>query len=127
MALAIRAYPNPPQTSFKFSVKAAEKMVYPRCVRPGLRVVPVRVRRSRGSAVCDHPVGVVGALLILAGTDLAISRRPFDGKPSCWWVIGVTALVTLTVNPALGLVLGWITEFIRAAVVRRLIPERPRL
>ncbi len=57
------------------------------------------------------PIGAVGALLILAGTDLAISRRLFDGKPSCWWVIGVAALVTVTVNPALGLILGWISEF----------------
>jgi MFS superfamily sulfate permease-like transporter len=64
------------------------------------------------------PIGAVGALLILAGTDLAISRRLFDGNPSCWWVIGVTALVTVTINPALGLILGWITEFIRAAIVR---------
>src|SRR6516165_1139637 len=53
------------------------------------------------------PIGAVGALLILAGTDLAISRRVFDGKPSCLPVIGVTALVTLTINPALGLVFGW--------------------
>jgi MFS superfamily sulfate permease-like transporter len=72
------------------------------------------------------PIGAVGALLILAGTDLAISRRLFDGKPSCWWVIGVTALVTLTINPALGLILGWITELIRAAIVRRLIAERTK-
>ena len=71
------------------------------------------------------PIGAVGALLILAGTDLAISRRLFDGKPSCWWVIGVTAMVTLIVNPALGLILGWITEFIRAAIVRRLVAEKP--
>jgi MFS superfamily sulfate permease-like transporter len=70
------------------------------------------------------PIGAVGALLILAGTDLAISRRLFDGKPSYWPVIGVTALVTLTINPALGLILGWITEFIRAAIVGRLILER---
>ena len=70
------------------------------------------------------PIGAVGALLILAGTDLAISRRLFDGKPSCWPVIGVTALVTLTTNPAFGLILGWIAEFIRAAIVRRLILER---
>jgi hypothetical protein len=73
------------------------------------------------------PIGAVGALLILAGTDLAISRRLFDGKPSCRWVIGVTAPVTLTINPALGLLLGWITEIIRAAVVRRVNPERARL
>jgi MFS superfamily sulfate permease-like transporter len=73
------------------------------------------------------PIGAVGALLILAGTDLAISRRLFDGRPSCLWVIGATALVTLTINPALGLIIGWIAEFIRAAIVRRLIPERPKL
>jgi MFS superfamily sulfate permease-like transporter len=72
------------------------------------------------------PIGAVGALLILAGTDLAISRRLFDGKPSCLPVIGVTALATLTFNPALGLVLGWIAELVRAAIVRRLIEERPR-
>jgi MFS superfamily sulfate permease-like transporter len=79
-------------------------------------------------AVCfaDHaaalfaviPIGAVGALLILAGTDLAISRRLFDGKPSCWPVIAVTALLTLTINPALGLILGWIAELVRAAIVR---------
>ena len=70
------------------------------------------------------PIGAVGALLIFAGTDLAISRRLFDGKPSCLWVIGATALVTVTVNPALGLILGWVAELIRAAIVRRLMPER---
>ena len=58
--------------------------------------------------------------LILAGTDLAISRRLFDGKPSCWPVLGVTALVTLTINPALGPILGWIAELVRAAIVRSL-------
>jgi MFS superfamily sulfate permease-like transporter len=66
------------------------------------------------------PVGAVGALLILAGADLAISRRLFDGRPSCLWVIGVTALVTVTINPALGLALGWVSEVIRAAIVRSL-------
>lgn len=79
--------------------------------------------------VADHaaalftiiPISAVGALLILAGTDLAIPRRLFDGKPSCWWVIGVTAPVTVTVNPALGMILGWITEVIRSAIVSRLI------
>jgi len=38
-------------------------------------------------------------------------------------VIGATALVTVTVNPALGLILGWITELIRAAIVRHLISK----
>ena len=66
------------------------------------------------------PIGAVGALLIMAGTDLAISRRLFDARPSCWPVIGVTALGTLVANPAFGLVLGWISELLRAAIVRRL-------
>src|SRR3954454_9768455 len=69
------------------------------------------------------PIGAVGALLIFAGTDLAISRRLFDGKPSCLWVIGATALITVTVNPALGLILGWIAELIRVAIVRRFISK----
>jgi MFS superfamily sulfate permease-like transporter len=71
------------------------------------------------------PIGAVGALLILAGTDLAMSRRLFDGKPSCLPVIGITALVTLTVNPALGLITGWIAELIRAAIVRRFAYSGP--
>lgn len=69
------------------------------------------------------PAGAVGALLIFAGTDLAVSRRLFDARPSCWPVIGIAALVTLTVNPALGLVLGWIAELIRAAIVRKLTTQ----
>ena len=72
------------------------------------------------------PIGAVGSLLIFAGTNLAISRRLFDGKASCLWVIGATAFVTVTVNPALGLVLGWVAELIRAAMVRRFILERPK-
>jgi MFS superfamily sulfate permease-like transporter len=65
------------------------------------------------------PIGAVGALLIMAGADLAVSRRLFDGRPSCWPVIGVTALVTLLVNPAVALAAGWLAELARAAIVRR--------
>jgi MFS superfamily sulfate permease-like transporter len=65
------------------------------------------------------PIGAVGALLILAGTDLALSRRLFDSKPSCRPVIGVAALATLFANPALGLLFGWFAEIIRTAIVRQ--------
>ena len=65
------------------------------------------------------PMGAVGALLIFAGTDLAVSKRLFDARLSCWPVIGVAALVTLMVNPAIGLGAGWILELIRAAIMRR--------
>ena len=91
-----------------------------------LLVLAVWFADRAAGAFAVIPIGAVGALLIIAGTDLAISRRLFDGRPSCLWVIGVTALVTVTVNPALGLLLGWISEFIRATIVRRLIPERPK-
>ena len=90
-----------------------------------LLVLAVGLARHASALFALIPVGAVGALLILAGADLAISRRLFDGRPSCSWVIGATALITVTVNPALGLILGWVAEFIRAAVVRRIIPERP--
>jgi MFS superfamily sulfate permease-like transporter len=91
-----------------------------------LMVLAIAFARHAPALFAFIPVGAVGALLILAGSDLAISRRLFDGKPSCLWVIGVTALVTVTVNPALGLVAGWLAELIRAAVVRRMIAERPK-
>jgi MFS superfamily sulfate permease-like transporter len=65
------------------------------------------------------PAGAVGALLILAGTDLAASRRLFDARPSCWPVIGIAALITLTINPTLGLAGGWLAEFVRVALIRR--------
>ena len=38
-------------------------------------------------------------------------------------MIGATALLTVTINPALGLILGRVGEFICAAIVLRLIPE----
>jgi MFS superfamily sulfate permease-like transporter len=66
------------------------------------------------------PIAAVGALLIMAGTDLATSRRLFDARPSCWPVIGVTALLTVTANPALGLAAGWGAELVRSAIMRRI-------
>jgi MFS superfamily sulfate permease-like transporter len=94
----------------------------------GVAVLVLAIRFADHAAVllAIIPMSAIGSLLILAGADLAISRRLFDGKPSCWWVIGVTAVVTSTINPALGLVFGWITELVRAAIVRRLVAERPK-
>ena len=36
----------------------------------------------------------------------------------------MTALATLKINPALGLILGWIAELVRAMIVRRLLQQR---
>ena len=80
-----------------------------------LLVLAVGFADDAASLFAIIPIGAVGALLIMAGTDLAVSRRLFDARPSCWPVIGATALVTLIINPGLGLVMGWVSEFVRAA------------
>lgn len=59
------------------------------------------------------PAAAVGALLLVSGADLALSRRLFDARPVCWPVIGATAALTLLVNPAAGLACGWLLEVIR--------------
>ena len=64
------------------------------------------------------PLAAVGALLLVAGGDLAISRRLFDAQPSCWPVIAVAAAVTLAFNPAIGLAAGCASEVVRKAVLR---------
>ena len=56
------------------------------------------------------PPGVVGALLLVAGGDLATSRRLFDARVDCWPAIGLTAGLTVLVNPAAGLAAGWTIE-----------------
>jgi len=66
------------------------------------------------------PIGAVGALLLIAGSDLAISRRLFDAQPSCWPVIAVAAAATLWVNPAVGLVAGCLGEVARKGILRAL-------
>jgi MFS superfamily sulfate permease-like transporter len=64
------------------------------------------------------PLSAIGALLLVAGTDLALSRRLFDARPTCWPAIGIAAGATAFLNPALGLVAGWGVEILRGAIFR---------
>jgi MFS superfamily sulfate permease-like transporter len=64
------------------------------------------------------PLSAVGALLLVAGTDLAVSKRLFDARPDCWPAIGITAAATALVNPAIGLAAGWTIELGRSAFKR---------
>jgi MFS superfamily sulfate permease-like transporter len=57
------------------------------------------------------PLPAVGALLMLAGADLAISKRLFDARPDCWPAIALTALGTVVVDAAVGLAIGCTIEF----------------
>lgn len=73
------------------------------------------------SALGAVPAAALGALLMVAAVELAAQKRIVDCMPSCRPVIGVTAAVTVLVDPFFGLVTGTIAEMIRVAVVRRLM------
>ncbi len=60
------------------------------------------------------PLSAVGAFLVLAGAELAISKRLFDARPDCWPAIGLTALATLVFDAAVGLAVGCAIEFGRS-------------
>ncbi|WP_210184002.1 putative sulfate/molybdate transporter [Filomicrobium insigne] len=71
-------------------------------------------------AISAVPAAGLGALLIVAAGELALTRRLFDCKPSCWPVIAATAGVTVWFDPFWGLVVGSGAELVRVAVVRHL-------
>lgn len=72
------------------------------------------------AALAAIPAAGLGALLLMAAGELALTRRLFDSKPSCWPVIALTAAVTVWADPFWGLLAGCLAEPVRAAVVRHL-------
>ncbi|MDF0750046.1 putative sulfate/molybdate transporter [Marinobacter sp. 71-i] len=70
------------------------------------------------SFVAAIPTAGLGALLLVAAVELALSRRLWTAKPSCWPVIAITALVTVWADPFFGLLAGVASETVRAAWVR---------
>jgi MFS superfamily sulfate permease-like transporter len=64
------------------------------------------------------PAAGLGALLLMASGELALSKRLFDCKPSCWPVIAVTAGVTVWADPFWGLLAGSCAELVRLATIR---------
>ena len=66
------------------------------------------------------PLPAVGVLLLITGVDLALSKRLFDARPACWPAIGLTAALTVLVNPAVALVCGFTLETARGPVMRLL-------
>lgn len=69
------------------------------------------------------PAAGLGALLLVAASELAFSKRLFDSRPSCWPVILVTAVATLWLNPFWGLVAGFLAEAARKAALRRFLGD----
>lgn len=62
------------------------------------------------------PAGALGALLILAGSDLALSRRLLEVRSECRPAIAAAAVATFALNPALGIAAGWIAEWVRTTL-----------
>jgi len=75
-------------------------------------------------ALAAIPAAGLGALLLFAAGELAISKRLFDCRPSCWPVIAVTAGMTVIFDPFWGLLTGGIAEIIRARIVRLVLSRR---
>jgi MFS superfamily sulfate permease-like transporter len=75
------------------------------------------------SFIAAVPAAGLGALLLVAAVELGFSRRLRVAKPSCWPVIGVTALVTFWADPFFGLIAGVAAETFRAAWLRGLKSE----
>jgi hypothetical protein len=76
------------------------------------------------TALAAIPAAGLGALLLFAAGELAISKRLFDSRPSCWPVIAITAGVTAAFDPFWGLIVGGVAEIIRARIVRLILRRR---
>ncbi len=70
------------------------------------------------SVIAAIPMAGLGALLFVAAVELALSRRLWTARPSCWPVIAITALVTVWADPFFGLLAGVASDTVRAAWVR---------
>ncbi|MBO1077348.1 putative sulfate/molybdate transporter [Roseomonas marmotae] len=60
------------------------------------------------------PTGALGMLLIVAGSDLALSRRLREVRVDCRPTIAAAAVATFVLNPAFGLAAGWLIEGARS-------------
>lgn len=72
------------------------------------------------AALAVLPLAALGAMLVIAGGELALSRRLFDGRPSCLAVIAITAAICVFVNVAVGVVAGLGAEYARSWLLRRM-------
>lgn len=73
-------------------------------------VIAIFWGKGIASALSLIPLAVLGSLLAIAGTQLAWSKRLFDGKPFCMLVILSTAVTCLLINTAAGLAVGVVLE-----------------
>ena len=68
------------------------------------------------------PMGALGVLLIVAGSDLALSRRLLEVRTDCRPAIAAAAIATFALNSALGLAAGWLVEW--GKTLLRRVPQK---
>lgn len=73
---------------------------------------------SAAALLAAFPLPIAGALLVIAGADLAFSKRLFETRPDCWPVVAITAAVAFAFNPAWALLAGLGMEVLRSRVAR---------
>lgn len=95
----------------------------PLIIGAGLLVLALFFSGTAVELLALIPLPAVGALLMLAAVDLAVSKRLLDARPDCWPAIAATALGTLLVNAAVGLALGCAIEIGRR-LARDLLDRR---
>lgn len=75
-----------------------------------LLVLGIGFAADAAALLAAVPTGAIGALLVVAGGDLALSRRLVEARPDCRPAIAAAALGTVVLDPAVGLGAGWIVE-----------------
>jgi hypothetical protein len=108
-----RACTNTASGTPQAAVRSASRSRCPAGFGPRLGV-------QRRPPVRGGPCQRAGALLLVAGTDIAMSKRLFDARPACLPAIGIAAAATTLLNPMFGLAAGWAVEAVRAFVAHAL-------
>lgn len=74
---------------------------------------------AAAALLASFPLSIAGALLVVAGADLAFSKRLFETRPDSWPVIGVTASAAVVAGPGWALFAGLGMEGVRRLIARR--------
>jgi xanthine/uracil/vitamin C permease (AzgA family) len=65
------------------------------------------------------PMAAVGAMLVVAGGELAVSKRLFDAAPDALAVILLTGMIAVTVNIAASFLAGMLAEILHRHLARK--------
>ncbi|SEL59448.1 Molybdate transporter of MFS superfamily protein [Roseivivax marinus] len=86
----------------------------------GLLAIATLSADTSTTLLVSFPESVLGVLLLVAAIELAKDRRLTDSRPSCYPVIGITAVICVVLDPFSGLVAGTVAEFLRKWVLHHM-------